>query len=490
MPRAGAAPETGAVAGTPAALDAEVAARVAQVMNGSDPDLRPGELDRLVRAILARGALYLKAAARFDTPQYLVEEDTLIRQAARFREAFAASDRTVRAHYAFKANPSSCVVDALARAGLCADCSSIIELELALACGVDRIVLSGPAKTDEELRLALRHHDRVTVHLDSFGELERLERLAAASGTRVRAGIRVNTGAHGLWTKFGIPLSALPQFVDRAAATRHVALAGLQFHLSWQRQADGYVDTLAQVGETMADCPPPHGWRFLDIGGGYYPEGDEAVYPWMSPRGRLLALLGLAPEQGPPDDWDGTYLLHHVAPIEETAARILAACRTHLSAIEPIELWVEPGRYLVNQAVHLLLRVADVKGERIVITDGGTNLLGWERLESEHCPLINVTRPAASQWRGRIYGSLCTPHDLWGYSCYAAAVAVGDVLLLPAQGSYVQTLAQRFIKPVCQTVVSDGVGGLRRVQPSETFADRYPALASAVRAAGDTRARP
>ena len=78
----------------------------------------------------------------------------------------------------------------------------------------------------------------------------------------------------------------------------------------------------------------------------------------------------------------------------------------------------------------------------------------------------------------RVYGSLCTPHDLWGYTCYAAGLAPGDVLLLPAQGSYVQTLAQRFIKPVCQTVVADGRGGLRRALPAEGFADRCPDLAT------------
>ena len=472
MARAAKAPEAGAAA----PLSDQVVARVAQLMNGGNEDLHGGELDLLVGDVLARRSLFEAAAAGFDTPQYLVEEDALIRQAKRFLQAFDSPERTVRAHYAFKANPSACVVETLGRAGLSADCSSILELELALAHGFDRIVLSGPAKTDEELRLALLHHSRVTVHLDSFGELDRLERLAVDCDTQVQAGVRINIGAHGKWTKFGIPLSALPQFVDRAVKTPHVRLAGVQFHLSWQRHADGYVDTLAQVGKQMAARTPTQGWRFIDIGGGYYPEGDEAVYPWMTPRGRLLALLGLAPQEGPPDDWDGSYLLHHVAPIEETASRIVEACRIHLTPIEPMELWVEPGRYLVNQAVHLILRVADVKEGGIVITDGGTNLLGWERIEAEHCPLINITHPATTQQRYWIYGSLCTPHDLWGYSCYATEMVVGDVLVLPAQGSYVQTLAQRFIKPVCQTVVSDSTGELRRVQAEETFADRYASL--------------
>ena len=48
--------------------------------------------------------------------------------------------------------------------------------------------------------------------------------------------------------------------------------------------------------------------------------------------------------------------------------------------------------------------------------------------------------------------------------------------MLPAQGAYVQTLAQRFIKPLCQTIALDLQGALRQVAPAETLADRYPQL--------------
>ena len=158
------------------------------------------------------------------------------------------------------------------------------------------------------------------------------------------------------------------------------------------------------------------------------------------------------------------------------ARQIIEAFRAHITPSGATELWLEPGRYVVNKGVHLLLRVADIKGDAIAITDGGTNLLGWERLESEHCPLINLSQPALSQHPCRVYGSLCTPHDLWGFTCYGRGLAVGDVLLLPAQGAYVQTLAQRFIKPVCQTVYLDSDGAVSRVQATETLADRYPQL--------------
>ena len=448
---------------------------VLQLLGEEDaPLLYRGELSTLVEQILERRDSYLAAARTFGTPQYLVEEARLQTQIQRFVAAFTSPDQAVRVHYALKANPARCVAQAIQQTNLNADASSGLELELALRCGFARIVLSGPAKTDEELNLALEHADRVTVHLDSFQELDRLEALAASRQQPIDAGIRLNIQSHGLWTKFGIPLALLLEFVRQAAPKRYVQLRGVQFHLSWNRDAAGYTRTLAELGPVLAAHAPASGWQFVDIGGGYYPEDDEGVYPWLTRRGRLLSLLGLQPAEEPPPDWDLSYLFHPVQPIEAMAREILGAFKTHIAQPGPVDLWLEPGRYLVNPAVHLLLRVADVKGADIAITDGGTNLLGWERLETEHCPLINLSHPAPTQKSCRIYGSLCTPHDLWGYTCYGHTLQAGDILLLPAQGSYVQTLAQRFIKPICQTVFMDAGGHLHRAEAAETFADRYP----------------
>jgi diaminopimelate decarboxylase len=436
--------------------------------------LYKGELTGLVNEVLSKRDTLLDIAHTFGTPAYLLDEPRLLQQIDRFQKAFAQKKHTVRTHYAFKANPTHSIVQTIQKAGLSADASSGLELELALQCGFQHIVFSGPAKTEDELRLAVENADRVTVHLDSHHERERLNALAAQHGVTIRAGIRLNTSAHGLWTKFGIPLNALPEFVRTSAQFENIDLQGIQFHLSWNRQSNGYQNTLAELAPVLSNSAPPNGWQFIDIGGGYYPEDDEAVYPWMTPQNRLRATLeGKDPNQ-PPADWDMQYLLHPVQPIEDMAHDILEAFEQQLAPLGNPQIWLEPGRYLANPAVHLFLQLQDIKGDDIAITDGGTNLLGWEKLESEHCPLINLTHPAQTQQKIRVYGSLCTPHDLWGFTCYAQKMEIGDILLLPAQGSYVQTLSQRFIKPICQTLKYGSNGETTRVSQTEQFEDRYP----------------
>ena len=51
-----------------------------------------------------------------------------------------------------------------------------------------------------------------------------------------------------------------------------------------------------------------------------------------------------------------------------------------------------------------------------------------------------------------VAGSLCTPHDIWGYGYFGDGIQVGDVLLVPNQGAYTYSLRQEFIKPLPKSV--------------------------------------
>ena len=88
----------------------------------------------------------------------------------------------------------------------------------------------------------------------------------------------------------------------------------------------------------------------------------------------------------------------------------------------------------------------------LVITDAGTNAVGWERFESDYFPVLNLTRPGMTERPCLILGSLCTPHDVWGASYWGEDIRCGDVLMIPAQGAYVYSLRQHFIKPLPSVV--------------------------------------
>jgi len=95
----------------------------------------------------------------------------------------------------------------------------------------------------------------------------------------------------------------------------------------------------------------------------------------------------------------------------------------------------------------------DKKGNDLVITDAGTNAIGWERFESDYAPILNLTRPSLAEKKCRVLGSLCTPHDVWGYNYWGEDILPGDVLMIPCQGAYTYSLRQNFIKPIPTVVL-------------------------------------
>jgi diaminopimelate decarboxylase len=430
---------------SPDALLRAAAQRLAQ----RTPLLDREELAAFVQGFLDRAEVFRAAARGHGSPLYLLEEHVLRERAKHFLAAFRAELPRVRVYYAVKSNNLPAVASILSDAGLGLDVSSGLELEMAIDCPTDDIVFSGPGKLGPELALAVEHAGRVTVLMDSFAELERLERVAAEADAVVRAGVRLTTDERGLWRKFGIPLADLARFLDAAAACPHVDLRGLQFHTSWNLGPANQVAFLQRLGETLArlDASDRARIEFLDIGGGYWPPQGEWLHATATPEGSVAQAI--APVEKPP-------LRHHrcpAVPIETFAREIAQALRQHIFPHVECAICAEPGRWLCHDALHILLTVVDRKGDDIAITDGGTNAVGWERFETDYFPVLNLSRPSLEERPCYILGSLCTPHDVWGYACHGEDIQPGDVLLIPTQGAYTYSLRQRFIKPLPDVVV-------------------------------------
>jgi diaminopimelate decarboxylase len=351
-------------------------------------------------------------------------------------------------YYAVKSNNHPDVARVMLAAGFGLDVSSGLELEMALSLGARDIVFSGPGKTAAELQLAVAHADRVIVLMDSPGELHRLEAMAAKAGRSVRCGVRLTVNPSGLWRKFGIVPQALSSFWDEVRRCGHVRLLGLQFHTSWNLAPDPQIEFIRILGNVLAEMPDSFisQLEFIDIGGGYWPEQGEWLQPAGTPEGKLLEALG---QQTEPVE------AHHRLPavgIQEFAERLSSAIHRHLFSVVPCRICLEPGRWVCNDAVQLLFSVVDKKAPDLVITDAGTNAVGWERFETDYFPILNLTRPAMDEKPCHVLGSLCTPHDVWGYAYWGADIEPGDILMIPNQGAYTYSLRQNFIKPLPQVV--------------------------------------
>lgn len=413
------------------------------IITQTTPILPTEELRAFVNYYFNRRDRYLQIFEQHSAPLYIQESSVLKARALRFKKAFQKVLPAVSFYYAVKSNNHPEVAKILLEQGFGLDVSSGLELEMALGLGATDIVFSGPGKTTDELQLAVEHADRVVVLMDSFGELRRLATVSVGPN-KVRCGVRLTVDAQDLWRKFGIPAESLAAFWNEASRCGQIQLEGVQFHSSWNLSPHAQIAFIRVLGKVFADMPASFRdqLRFVDIGGGYWPPQGEWLQPAGTPEGKLRQALNQ--QAGSAEEH---YCLS-ATPIETFADQLGAEIQRDLFSVVPCRICLEPGRWICNDAVHLLISVVDKKAPDLVITDAGTNAIGWERFETDYFPILNLTRPSLEEKRCHILGSLCTPHDVWGYMYFGDDIKPGDILMIPTQGAYTYSLRQQFIKPL------------------------------------------
>ncbi len=424
------------------------------------PLLPAEELHAFVAQYFGKRQAYQNAVEKHGSPLWILEPAVLKEKADLFSRAFNRNFNTPSFYFAMKSNNLPDVSAAMLESGFGLDVSSGEELKTALALNARDIVFSGPGKTLEELTLAVRHRDRTIILLDSFGELERLKTLVpnADGGAPIRVGIRLMTTPEGLWKKFGIPPEELPRFWHQVKNSSTIDFQGLQFHSSWNLTPDRQVGFIRFLGTILKHMPKEFNQRvkFIDIGGGYWPGEGEWVHFCGTPEG--IGTTSIEPNQADtnPTKSNPAHMPPHYripgTPIEEFSRILSREIQAHLFPFVNARICFEPGRWICHSAMQFLFTVIDKKDRDLVITDAGTNVIGWERFEMDYFPILNLSCSELIERPCRVLGSLCTPHDVWGYSYFGMDIQPGDLLMIPCQGAYTYSLGQRFIKSLPKVV--------------------------------------
>src|SRR5260221_3098633 len=181
------------------------------------------------------GCDLVELARESGTPAYGYAENDIRGRAREYAEAFRARTDRFEVIYAGKAFPATAVYRLLADEGLSVDCASGGELSMALRGGFapERVYLHGNNKTEAELRYAIEQGVG-TIVVDSFDEIERLQRIAPEGQKvmlRVTPGIRPTTHSYiqtgQVDSKFGFGLADVPRAIESMGRLRR---GGLQAH--------------------------------------------------------------------------------------------------------------------------------------------------------------------------------------------------------------------------------------------------------------------
>ena len=384
-------------------------------------------------------------AGEYHTPLYIYDLDHMSTQFEALKEAFKGR-KSIMA-YAVKANSNLSVVKHFASLGAGADCVSIGEVRRALMAGIPKykVIFSGVGKRDDEIKEALES-DILYINVESEGELERVDAIAAELGISARISIRVNpnidpkthpyisTGLHD--NKFGVDLDVAKRMYIRAKNSPNLDPVGIHFHIGSQLTE---LDPIREAAEIVADLVRSLtvlkiDLKFFDIGGG----------------------LGIRYK-------------------DETTIEPYDYAQAILGTLRGLDLTVitEPGRFLTANAGYFVTKVLYEKknGEkRFVVVDGAMNDLIRPSLYNAYHS-IEALKRSEEVTAADIVGPVCESGDFLAKNYELPKMEHNDLLVVRSAGAYGFGMGSNYNTRGRAAEVAVEGGKARLIRRRETFED-------------------
>ena len=376
----------------------------------------------------------------YGSPVYVYDAEAILRQLETFRDAFAELPHRIL--YAAKALSPVEVLRLLKEEGAGLDAVSVQEIELGLRAGFtpSDILFTPSFPSEADLDLAVELGARINI--DNFGALEKFSGRHDDVPCCLRLKPAVIAGDNAArWyeeSKFGISAEELERAVKLVEAG-DLRVEGLHVHSSSViLDADVFTaaaKTLFKAAERFPSL------EYLDFGGGSkVPHREE----------------------------------DQVVNLAELARRLAPAYRDFTrSRGREVELWFEPGRFLVSEAGILLARVTGLKkngDELLAGVDTGFNHLLRPRLYDAWHGITNFSNPGGKPTEYRIVGQLCEPDDL-AVGRTLPEIRGGDLLGFHNAGAYGASMASNYNSRPRPAEVLLKNGEARLIRRRETLDD-------------------
>jgi diaminopimelate decarboxylase len=138
-----------------------------------------------------------------------------------------------------------------------------------------------------------------------------------------------------------------------------------------------------------------------------------------------------------------------------------------------LELWFEPGKFLVSEAGQFLVKVNVVKQTTSTVFAGvnsGQNHLIRPMFYNAYHHIENISNPGREQKLYSVVGNICES-DTFGFDRMISEIRVGDILAMHNAGAYGFTMSNQYnarLRPA-EVLVKNGKAHL--IRKRETFDD-------------------
>jgi diaminopimelate decarboxylase len=332
------------------------------------------------------------------------------------KTAFADAD--VRIKYAVKALSNLSILRLLKKNGSGADVVSIQEAHLALKAGFEpsEIMFSPNCADFSEIEEAVKLG--LVVNIDNIPFLKKFGTQYRSSypcsirlNPHIMAGgnIKISTGHSD--SKFGISVYQLQQVME-VVNQYNIQIQGLHIHTGSDITETDVFLKMADIFFSVAQDFPD--LKFIDFGSGFkvsYKEGD-----------RVTNIFDL-----------GLKLTESFRAFCEQYGRKL-------------ELWLEPGKFIVSESGHLLAKTTLIKSTpstTFVGVNTGLNHLLRPMMYDAYHHILNISNPAGEQKVYTVVGYICET-DTIGAERKLNEVREGDILAIKNAGAYGFSMASNY----------------------------------------------
>jgi len=352
----------------------------------------------------------------FGTPLYIYDGAKILEQLKSLKNAFSDSD--VRIKYAAKALTNISILKLLKKNGAGIDVVSIQEAHLALGAGFlpHEIMYTPNCVAFDEIIEGVELG--LNINLDNLSVLEKFGKkygntypCCVRLNPHIMAGgnYKISTGHSN--SKFGISVYQLPQIMELGEKHK-IVINGLHIHTGSEITETEVFLKMAEILFGIARDFPE--LKFIDFGGGFkvaYKEGDM------------------------------------VTNIYDLGLKLSKAFKEfYLSYGRKLELWIEPGKFLVSDAGTLMVHTNVVKSTpslTFVGVNSGLNHLIRPMMYDAYHEIVNISNPTGSHKVYTVVGNICET-DTLGADRKLNEVREGDLLAIKNAGAYGYSMASNY----------------------------------------------
>lgn len=367
-------------------------------------------------AYTIQGLNVLDLAEQFGTPLYIYDGEKIAHQVRTLKNAF--SDTDVKVKYAAKALTNISILKLIRKHGAGIEVVSLEEARIAMKAGYTspEIVFTPSGVDFEEIVEAVDLG--LAINIDNLSTLQKFGdkyKNTYPCGLRLNPHIlaggnyKISTGHSN--SKFGISIFQFQQIME--IVQRHgLHIKGLHIHTGSEIAETDVFIKMAEILFSMAGDFP--NLSFIDFGSGFkvaYKDGDM------------------------------------VTNIYDLGLKLSKAFNDFCQRYgRKLEMWVEPGKYIVSEAGTFLVKTNIVKptpSVTFVGVNSGLNHLIRPMMYDAYHHIVNVSNPTGSQKIYTVVGYICET-DTFGSDRKLHEVREGDILAIKNAGAYCFSMSSNY----------------------------------------------